>query len=80
MGDGHFLVLVLRLSLPDEQAVEGCQQIVDLKSEVGVETGFVIGKNVDSRHDDADYPQGDAGSVFEPQIPQANDCTEDIKH
>jgi hypothetical protein len=49
---------------PHHPTVDGRPQIIDIYSEVSIQSGIVIDENVDSRHDDARYPKIDTRPVF----------------
>ena len=49
---------------PEEPAVNGSYQVVDIDAKVSIQSGFVLYEDVDGRHHNARYPKVDTCPVL----------------
>ena len=80
MRDGEVGRLSVAVETPVEPAVSRHDEIIDLYAEVGIESGFVIGEQVDGGHDEAYNPELDAGAIFEPEIKETDEGSENVEN
>jgi hypothetical protein len=64
---------------PEKPSIDRRYQIINIDTEVCIQSRFVIDEDVDSRHDDTRYPKIDACPVFQPKVDQTDYCTEYFK-
>jgi hypothetical protein len=53
---------------PKEPTVDGGYQIVDIDTEIGIQSCFVIYEDIDGRHHDTCYPKVDTCPVLQPKV------------
>lgn len=71
MRYGKVGLLSVTAEPPTDVAVDGCEQIVNLKAEVGIKPRCIVGIQVHGRHNDAYNPKTNVCAIFKPKVKQA---------
>ena len=73
------LLPALHEAAPDEEAVDGDEEVVDADARVGVPADAEVDDGVEGCHQQARRPQPSACLVFAEDEDQADGCTEDVE-
>ncbi len=79
-GDGALLsVFAVQDAAPDEEPVDGHDEVVDADGAVGVVVGGEIDDNIEDTHQQAQRPKPSVGPIFAYDIEQTDGCADDVQ-